>query len=282
MTFWQQLSDGLLMGSCYGLLAVGYTLLFGLMRLVNFAHGEFLMVGAYAGFWVCAVLGLPFWVALLFAGLVGGLLGVFTWRFCYAPLRAGGSGGNLLTSLGLSFLLQFLITLLFGSEILAYPALAKGGSLLGSSLPRMRMVLTAVCLAAGLAISFAKFRPFVAMTAMADNPLGAAACGISKQKTMTLAFALSGVLAGLSGALWGSCFTLSSSMGTNLGLKAFTAAVLGGVGSVPGACLGGVALGLLETFAAVWVSGGAKNAISFLVLILCLLFAPKHPKGGRS
>lgn len=278
MAWLEQLIAGLSVGAVYALIALGYSLVFGVLRLINFAHCDIMMAGAYAGYLCASVLGAGLAVSALFAALFCAALGVVVERVCYRPLSSARGMPLLVVTLGVSLFLQYGMMLLFGSGARAYPdGDADGVVYIGTAavpLARLWALLLCVALTAALQLFLRKTRAGRAMRAVADDTTAARLCGIREQNSVSLAFALGCALAGAAGAVLGYLYLINPLMGVAPGLKAFAAAVIGGIGSVPGAVLGGLALGLLETLAGAVFGTASRDVVSFALLIGFLLLRP--------
>ena len=293
--FLQQLLNGLTIGAVYALIALGYTMVYGVIQLINFAHGEVFMVGAYVGLSVFLILGQPlvsggstggFLLALGAAGLFCCLLGIAIERVAYRPLRQAPKLSVLITAIGVSFFLQNAVMLSFGAQDRYVPSpvpVVHWGRGAVTVTP-MQVIIFAVSLGLMAALQAVVYgtRFGRSMRATAQDPLAAQLMGISVDRVISATFAIGSALAGGGGVLFGVHYsTVNFHDGYLTGLKAFTAAVLGGIGNIPGAMLGGILLGLLEGLAAGYLSSQWKNAVAFAVLILVLLVRPRGLLGER-
>jgi branched-chain amino acid transport system permease protein len=290
--FVQQLVNGLTLGSVYALLALGYSIVYGILKLLNFAHGEVYMMGAFVGYFTLAGLGgaaspaLPVALVLLLMFLVGGLsagvLGVAIERFAYRPLRDAPRIAPLITALGVSFFLQSSALLLFGADVrnmdtseLIAPSTGIHVGPLDISLVRILVILSAAALMVALARFVANTKLGKAMRAVAYDREAAEMMGIDVNRTIVAAFFVGSILAGAAGVMVGLVFDrVWHLMGFTAGLKAFTAAVVGGIGNIPGAMLGGLLIGLAEAFTAGYISSTFQNLIVFGLLIVVMLVRP--------
>ncbi|MBI3333464.1 MAG: branched-chain amino acid ABC transporter permease [Candidatus Omnitrophica bacterium] len=287
--FLQQFINGLTIGSVYALIALGYTMVYGVIQLINFAHGEVFMVGAYLGLMVLLLLPpSPGGVltALLAAGTGCALLGMLIERVAYRPLRRAPKLSVLITAIGVSFFLQNAMMLLWGAQDRYVPACFSPGRLGGGavSITPMQAVIFAVSLFLMIALQLLIHRTPLgrAMRATAQDPLAARLVGIRVEGVVSSTFAIGSALAGVGGVLFGLHYsTINFHDGYLVGLKAFTAAVLGGIGNIPGAMAGGLLLGLLEGLGAGYLSTQWKNVFAFAVLVLVLLFRPRGLLGER-
>jgi branched-chain amino acid transport system permease protein len=285
--FFQQLLNGIAWGGIYALVALGYTMVYGVLRLINFAHGEVYMVGAMTGYYVAHGLGLsgqpslPGLVAVLAASmLVCALLGATIERVAYRPLRNAPRLAPLITAIGVSLLLQNAGQVFFGADpkffppLLASREMVRVGSLAVSNI-QLTVVVTALVLMAGLQTIVMRTRFGRAMRAVSVDAPAAALMGVNVDRVIAGTFMLGSALAAAAGILVGlSNPKIDPLMGLLPGLKAFVAAVLGGIGSVPGAMVGGLLLGVVETLVAGYVSSTYRDAIAFVILIAILLYRP--------
>ena len=281
--FLQQLLNGLSLGAIYALIALGYTMVYGVLRFINFAHSDVFMVGAFIGYYVGRHLpentfGGGF-IVLTAAMLGCALLGMTIERLAYRRLRGGPTLNVLITAIGVSLLLESSGQVFFGAEPRTFPsvfpakAFAFGGLVISSN----QLVVIAVTLLLVVALQFIVFRTKIgtAMRAVALNPKAAQLVGINNNVVISFTFALGSALAGAGGILYALNYpSIDPLMGVMPGLKAFVAAVLGGIGNIPGAALGGLILGTVETFVGGSQFSTYKDAIAFGVLILILLFRP--------
>ncbi len=286
MLWAEQLISGLSVGAVYALIALGYTLVFGVLRLVNFAHCDVMMFGAYAGYLASTLLHTGLWLSALLAAALCAGLGLIIERLCYRPLRGVRGMPVLVVTLGVSLLLQYTMMLIFGAGARAYPAADGQGvvHLGGIALPVSKLItlVTGLVFTAGLQFVLLKTRSGRAMRAVAEDSVAARLCGMEEQSAISLAFILGCSLAGVAGALYGSMYLISPLMGVSPGLKAFAAAVVGGIGSVPGAVLGGFALGLAEAFAGAVFGTATRDMASFALLIGFLLLRPGGIVGSKA
>lgn len=286
-TFLQQLVTGIAWGSIYALIALGYTMVYGVLKLINFAHGEVYMIGAMTGFYAARALGFDagpsfagLLVVLLLAMIVCAALGVLIERVAYRPLRRAPRLAPLITAIGVSLLLQNLGQIIFGPDPKVPPQLIEKSEVLrlgGVPITNIQLVifLVSVALCLGLTWIVHRTRMGKAMRAVSYDKDAAALMGISIDRTISFTFALGSALAAAAGILVGLYNPkVEPLMGVLPGLKAFVAAVLGGIGNIPGAMLGGVLMGVAETMVSAYVSSTYRDAISFVILIVILLFRP--------
>ncbi len=284
--FIRTLISGLNLGSIYALIALGYSMVYGIARMLNFAHGDIIMVGAYAGIVAVLNLGLPPLLGILFSVIICALLGMLIERLAYKPLRQAPSLSILITAIGVSYLLQNLALMIFGSEQKAYPTFAgvKSFMIFGvkvDSITLLTLAVTALIMI-GLTLFINKTKIGKAMRAVSEDKGAAELMGISTDRTITITFAIGSALAAIASAFYGATYVyVLPTTGSMPGIKAFTAAVLGGIGSIPGAMLGGIMLGLIEQFAKQYISTLWSNAIVFGVLIIVLLVKPTGLLGKK-
>jgi branched-chain amino acid transport system permease protein len=291
--FIQQLVNGVTLGSLYALLAIGYSIVYGVLGLLNFAQGEVYMVGAFIGFGVLAALGgptalivpVPLAVLLMFiaAGAGSGILGVTIERVAFRPLRDSSRIAPLITALGVSIFLQNAVLLLLGPDIRNYNAssfipFSTGIHIgfLNISLIRIIVIVTTIVLMVVLTLLVNRTKTGRNMRAVSYDREAAQMVGIDIDRTIMIAFLVGSVLAGVAGVMAGLVFSrVFQLMGFVAGLKAFTGAVIGGIGSIPGAMLGGMLVGLAESFTSAYISSTFQNVIVFAVLIAVMLVRPR-------
>ncbi len=286
--FVQQLTNGLAVGGIYALIALGYTMVYGVLKLINFAHGDLFTLGAYLGFTVLVSFGLSGQIGvgaallvcvLLVMGL-SALAGHILERAAYRPLRKSGRLSAVVSALGASIFLQNAIMLVWGARDLAYPADLLPRlmiSIAGQPVPLIRVVVfvSSIVVMVGLYAFIHRTRIGTAIRASAIDQGAAKLMGIDVRHVIAIVFMIGPALGGLAGVMVGLCYgQITFSMGQLYGLKAFTAAIIGGIGNIPGAMLGGILLGLIEAFGAAYVSVAWKDAITFFVLILILVVRP--------
>jgi branched-chain amino acid transport system permease protein len=276
---WQQIVNGISVGSIYALMATGYALIYSLLGFSNWAHGDIAMVGAYLGFMFVAVLNLPWWAALILALLGAGLLSVISERLAYRKIRKNNSPTMFLmiAAMGLSVALQNFILVSVGSKFKTYPqilpvkAINFGGIYVG--LLDLISFLASVLVIIALYYLIERTKFGLAVKAAAANMQVASLLGINVDKYISLVFLLAGALAGLSGVFLGMKYTVYPQLG-NFALKAFIASVFGGLGSVPGAIVGALFIGLMEVFVAGYVSAGLRDLFTFSLLVAVLVIRP--------
>jgi branched-chain amino acid transport system permease protein len=301
--FLQQIVNGLVLGSMYALIALGYTMVYGVLNLINFAHGEVLMIGAMAGLTILKMVnnvapGLPGIVKLLIA-IAGAipvcvLVNILIERIAYRRLRNAPRLAPLITAIGVSILLQTIAMMVWGRNPLPFPQVMPSASisLMGALITPtqvMLLVLAAVCML-GLVLLVEKTKMGRAMRATAENPRIAGLMGVDANRVIVFTFAIGATLAAVAGVMWGANYSSAQfAMGFVPGLKAFSAAVLGGIGNIYGAMLGGILLGLIESLGAGYIgdlTGGFlgsnyQDIFAFIVLIIVLTLRPSGLMGER-
>ena len=277
--FIQTLISGLSLGSIYALIALGYTMVYGIAKMLNFAHGDIIMIGAYAGIIAVAQMGLPPLIAVLLSILICALLGVLIEFLAYKPLRQAPPLSVLITAIGVSYFLQNLALLLFGSQQMAYPTLIRLGqvSVGGVTIDGITILTLLVTALIMVVLSFFinHTRLGKAMRAVSEDKAAASLMGISVNRTISITFAIGSALAAVASIFYGMSYVyIKPTTGAMPGIKAFTAAVFGGIGSVPGAMLGGILLGIIEQLSKTYISTLWADAIVFGVLVLVLVVKP--------
>ena len=280
-TLVQQIVNGICQGSVYALIAIGYTMVYGIIKLINFAHCDIYMFGAYAGYFAVSVCRFGFSGTLVFAMVACAALGMLIERVAYKPLRNSPKVTLFITTMGVELLLQNLIktNVLAGPNTKSFPEILpltsyKLGSIIISNY-QIIAVLTTLLLCIILQFIIKKTSVWRAMRATSFDMDAAALMGINTNRVISLTFALGSLLAGTAGVLVGMLYPkLTPAMGVMPGLKSFVAAVLGGIGIIPGAMVGGIIMGLIETLSKVYISSGLSDAIAFSILIIILLVKP--------
>lgn len=288
MTFISNLINGISLGSVYAIIALGYTMVYGIAKMLNFAHGDVIMVGAYISYCASSYLGFSPVLSVLLAMVVCTVLGVAIEAFAYRPLRRSGSLAVLITAIGVSYLLQNVALLIWGSNPKAFKSLVTFGSI---SLFDGKLIITAesivtviacIIIMIGLSLFTKKSKMGKAMRAVSEDKDAAELMGINVNVTISLTFAIGSALAAIAGVLLCSAYpTLQPTTGSMPGIKAFTAAVFGGIGSIPGAMIGGILLGIIEIFSKSYISTALSDAIVFAVLIIVLLVKPTGLLGKK-
>ena len=278
--FIQYLVNGLSMGSVYAIIALGYTMVYGIAKMLNFAHGDVIMVGAYVSFCATSYLGLPGWASVVLSCVVCTVLGVLIEGLAYKPLRAAPSLAVLITAIGVSYFLQNSALLIWGANPKAYSPVVEGafrlfdGKLTISYIALLTVVMCLVIMAA-LTFFTGKTKMGKAMRAVSEDKAAAQLMGINVNRTISMTFAIGSALAAIAGVLLCSYSpVLQPTTGAMPGIKAFDAAVFGGIGSIPGAFVGGILIGIIEAMAQAYISTSLANSIVFGVLIIVLLVKP--------
>jgi branched-chain amino acid transport system permease protein len=280
MSFLNNVITGISLGSIYAIIALGYTMVYGIAKMLNFAHGDVIMVGAYMCFFAMGNFDLPPAVGVLLAVVVCTVLGVVIERLAYKPLRSAPSLAVLITAIGVSYLLQNGAQILWGAATKTFRPIVEGSlplapGQLSISYVAILSVVCCIVVMAALTLFTGKTKMGKAMRACSEDKGAAQLMGIDVNTTISMTFAIGSALAALAGVLMCSAYpVLSPTTGSMPGIKAFTAAVFGGIGSIPGALLGGLLLGVIEIFAGAYISTDLANAVVFAVLIIVLLVRP--------
>ncbi len=281
MSFISYLISGISLGSVYAIIALGYTMVYGIARMLNFAHGDIIMVGAFVAFTVSSTLGMNAALGVVAAIVVCTVLGLTVERVAYKPLRQAPSLAVLITAIGVSYLLQNLALLIFGANpksftsVVPVPALKLAGGQLTISGVTIVTIVVSIIVVVVLSLFVKKTRAGRAMQAVSEDRGAAQLMGINVNGTIALTFAIGSALAAVAGVLLCSAYpTLTPYIGSMPGIKAFVAAVFGGIGSIPGAMIGGILLGVIENLSKAYISSQLSDAIVFAVLILVLLIRP--------
>ena len=279
LKFLQQIINGLSLGSIYALVALGYTMVYGIIKLINFAHGDIYMLGAYIGYICIVYFNLPFPVALLASMTMCALIGVLIEKIAYKPLRHATRIAALITAIGVSYLLQNVTQTVMGSNVRSYPAVLSDAIIefAGLRISHQQLYIFLITIALMCALQYiVKFTKMGrAMRAVSVDSDAARLMGINVDKTISITFAIGSALAGAAGILVGVYYnTINPLMGSVPGLKAFIAAVFGGIGIIPGAMIGGFAIGIIETLVIGYGSSLYKDAVVYAILILILILKP--------
>jgi len=284
--------NGITLGGVYALIAVGYTMVYGVIQLINFAHGEVYMLGAFLAYTLVAVLGMPFFPAFILTLLICALLGVILDFVAYRPLRKAPRLAALITAIGMSIFLQNMALLIWGSQIKSYPrdmlpAFFSDAAITFAdvSLSWLQLFILAITLLSMiiLHLTIHKTRIGMAMRAISQDKTASALMGIGVNRVISFTFAIGSAMGGMAGILVGLYYNaIFPTMGYVAGIKAFAAAVLGGIGSVPGAMLGGGVLGIAEVMGAGYISSEYRDGISYAVMIAVILFKPSGLIGKQT
>ena len=278
--FLQYLVNGLSLGSVYAIIALGYTMVYGIAKMLNFAHGDVIMIGGYISFCATSYLGLPAWASVVMAVAVCTVLGVVIEGLAYKPLRQAGPLAVLITAIGVSYFLQNAAQLIWGAtpknftSVVSFPV---PEALACYNISSVAIVTVLACLAIMAALMWFtnKTKMGKAMRACSEDKAAAQLMGINVNRTISMTFAIGSALAAIAGVLLCSYSpVLQPTTGSMPGIKAFPAAVFGGIGSIPGAFVGGILLGIIEAMAKAYLSSSLANSIVFAVLILVLLVKP--------
>lgn len=295
--FIQQVINGLKIGSVYALVALGYTMVYGIIRLINFAHGDFIMVGSYTLVFTIPLMvaaGMPAWIAVIFAIVACAVIGMLTERIAYKPVRNAGSLSALITAIAVSLFLENGAQLVFGAQpkgvatIFPMSSLNLGGISI-SSIALLTIVLGVVVMA-GLQLFVKSTKIGKAMRAVSEDRQAAVLMGINVDQTITITFAIGSALAAVASLMYCASYPQATpTMGSMLGLKAFVAAVLGGIGMIPGAMVGGIVIGLVESLSIAYsktltngvITSSFSDAVVFAILIIVLLVKPSGIFGAN-
>ena len=287
MDFISFLISGISLGSIYALIAIGYTMVYGIAKMLNFAHGDVIMVGAYTVFTAVTTMQWPIWVAIPLSITTCTVLGIVIERFAYRPLRSASKLSVLITAIGVSYLLQNLALLIFGSSSKSFQSIVSiepwriNEKLVITGETMVTLVVTVILMTA-LTLFVNKTKAGSAMLAVSEDMGAAKLMGINVNGTITLTFAIGSGMAAVAGMLLCSLYPqVSAYTGQMPGIKAFIAAVFGGIGSIPGAMIGGILLGLIENLSKAYISSQLADAIVFAVLIVVLLVKPTGILGKK-
>ena len=282
MSFISYLVNGISLGSVYAIIALGYTMVYGIAKMLNFAHGDVIMIGAYVVLTLMTQAGVNPLLAVLISMVACTLLGITIEKVAYKPLRNAASPlAVLITAIGVSYLLQNVALLIFGADtksfinIITLPALSLAGGQLTITGTTIVTIIACVVIMCGLTLFVNKTKPGRAMQAVSEDRSAAQLMGVNVNATISLTFAIGSGLAAIAGVLLCSAYpTLTPYTGAMPGIKAFVAAVFGGIGSIPGAMVGGILLGIIEILGKAYISSQVADAIVFAVLIVVLLVKP--------
>lgn len=289
MDFLTYLVSGLSLGSIYAIIALGYTMVYGIAKMLNFAHGDVLMIGAYISFVFINQLGLDPTLSLLLACISCTIIGIIIERIAYKPLRGANSLSVLITAIGVSYFLQNIALLIFGANTKSYKSIVSLPPLhlfdgnLNISSESIVTILLCIIIMIALTTFINKTKMGQAMLAVSEDRSASTLMGINVNGTIAMTFAIGSFLAGIAGVLLCSAYpTLTPTTGAMPGIKAFVAAVIGGIGSIPGAFIGGLILGVLENLSKAYISAQLSDAIVFSLLIIMLLVKPSGILGKTS
>lgn len=288
MIFISNLISGIRLGSIYAIIALGYTMVYGIAKMLNFAHGDVIMIGAYSAFVALYRANLPLPIALIISIIICTLLGVIIERLAYKPLRQASSLAVLITAIGVSYFLQNLALLIWGSAAKIFPTILDYGSInlfndqLKLSYQMLITITVCIVIMILLNLFIKKTKIGKAMRACSEDKEAAALMGINVDNIISLTFAIGSGLAAIAALLLCAAYpTVTPTLGSMPGIKAFTAAIIGGIGSIPGALLGGLLLGVIEIIVKAYGLSELTDAIAFGVLILVLLFKPTGLLGKK-
>lgn len=288
MGFINYLINGISLGSVYAIIALGYTMVYGIAKMLNFAHGDVIMIGSYVVFVTVSTMGLPPMAGVLLAVAVCTLLGMTIERIAYKPLRGASPLAVLITAIGVSYLLQNVALLIFGADtksftsVVTLPAIKLAGGEMTITGETIVTILSCIVIMIGLTAFINKSKAGQAMLAVSEDRGAATLMGINVTGTIALTFAIGSALAAIAGVLLCSAYpSLTPYTGSMPGIKAFVAAVFGGIGSIPGAFIGGILLGVIEILSKAYISSQMSDAIVFSVLIIVLLVKPTGILGKK-
>ena len=288
MGFINYLINGISLGSVYAIIALGYTMVYGIAKMLNFAHGDVIMIGSYVVFVTVSTMGLPPMAGVLLAVAVCTLLGMTIERIAYKPLRGASPLAVLITAIVVSYLLQNVALLIFGADtksftsVVTLPAIKLAGGEMTITGETIVTILSCIVIMIGLTAFINKSKAGQAMLAVSEDRGAATLMGINVNGTIALTFAIGSALAAIAGVLLCSAYpSLTPYTGSMPGIKAFVAAVFGGIGSIPGAFIGGILLGVIEILSKAYISSQMSDAIVFSVLIIVLLVKPTGILGKK-
>ena len=287
-SIFEQLLNGLRTGSIYALIALGYTMVYGIAKMLYFAHGDVIMIGSFVVFVTVSSMGFPTLLGILLAVVTCTVLGVVIERVAYKPLRDASPLAVLITAIGVSYLLQNVALLIFGSNsrqftsVIDIPPLKLAGGQLSISSVTIVTIISSIVIMAVLTAFINKTKMGQAMLAVSEDRGAATLMGIDVNRTIAVTFAIGSALAAIAGVLLCSAYpSLTPYTGSMPGIKAFVAAVFGGIGSIPGAMIGGIILGIIENLSKAYISSQLADAIVFSVLIIVLLVRPTGILGKK-
>lgn len=288
MSFFSYLINGISLGSVYAIIALGYTMVYGIAKMLNFAHGDVIMVGGFVAFTAISTLGMSPLLAVLISVVVCTVLGIVIEKVAYKPLRKATPLAVLITAIGVSYFLQNLALLVFGSDtklftsVVNLPSISLADGQITITGETIMTIVACVIIMIGLTLFIKKTKAGQAMLAVSEDKEAAELMGVNVNGTISLTFAIGSALAAIAGVLLCSAYpTLNPYTGAMPGIKAFVAAVFGGIGSIPGALLGGLLLGIIENLGKAYISSQMADAIVFSVLIIVLLVKPTGILGKK-
>ena len=288
MVFLSHLINGISLGSIYAIIALGYTMVYGIAKMLNFAHGDVIMIGCYVVFTMMSGMGMPALPSVIAATAICTVLGVVIEKIAYKPLRKATPLAVLITAIGVSYFLQNVALLIFGANTKAFtsvvtvPAISLAGGQIIITGETIVTIISCIVIMVGLTLFVNKTKAGQAMQAVSEDRGAAQLMGINVNGTISLTFAIGSALAAIAGMLLCSSYpALTPYTGSMPGIKAFVAAVFGGIGSIPGALIGGIILGVIEILSKAYISSQLSDAIVFLVLILVLLVKPTGILGKK-
>lgn len=288
MGFLSNLINGISLGSIYAVIALGYTMVYGIAKMLNFAHGDVIMIGAYVVYIAASNAGLHPLLAVVVAMAACTILGITIEKIAYKPLRQATSLAVLITAIGVSYFLQNIALVIFGANpvnftsVVSIPAIKLFDGQVVISGETSTAIVVSLLIVVALSLFIKKTKTGRAMLAVSEDKGAAQLMGINVNKTISITFAIGSALAAIAGALYCSAYPiLSNTTGAMPGIKAFTAAVFGGIGSIPGAMIGGILIGVIEILGRAYISSQLADAIVFGVLILILMFKPTGILGKK-
>lgn len=290
MEFMQHLANGISLGSLYALIAIGYTMVYGILRLINFAHGDIFMLGAYLSFYAVVFTPIPWYIAFIVAAILTGIVGLLLERIAYRPLRDARRITVMISAIGASFFLQNFAIVVFGGRPKAFPVpsvLSKVINLGGISINIVTFIIPAITIGLLITLTYfiSKTKTGMAMRALSTSYETARLMGINVNRIISITFLIGSFLASVGGIMWGTKYPqLMPLMGAMPGIKCFIAAVIGGIGNIAGAVLGGFILGLGEILLVAFLPSltGYRDAFAFILLIIILLVKPTGLLGEKA
>ena len=288
MSFISYLIKGISLGSVYSMIALGYTMVYGIAKMLNFAHGDVIMIGGYVIFVIMSTMGLSSWIAIIVSIIFCTVLGVMIERIAYKPLRKASSLAVLITAIGVSYLLQNIALIIFGADtksftsVINLPTLKLAGGDLTISGETLATIPLCIIIMVLLSIFVKKSKTGRSMLAVSEDKDAAVLMGVNVNRTIAITFAIGSALAAVASIMMFSSYpSLNSTSGAMPGIKAFVAAVFGGIGSIPGAMIGGILLGVVEILGRAYISSQLADAIVFFILIIVLLVKPTGIMGKK-